>query len=81
MYAIGKVQLGKQGISENFMQTLKVHFEKYKNVKVSVMNSAGREKEKVKEYSEIILEKLGNNFSARIIGFTIVLKKWRKPVR
>lgn len=81
MQSIGKVQIGKNGITDNFMQTLKGHFEKYKNVKVSVMKSAGRNKEKVKEYSEILLEKLGKNFSARVIGFTIVLKKWRREVR
>jgi RNA-binding protein YhbY len=81
MQSIGKVQLGKQGITENFIQTLKGHFEKYKNVKVSVMKSAGRDREKVRGYAEVILEKLGNHFTARVIGFTIVLKKWRKAVR
>ena len=72
MQSIGKVHLGKQGITDNFMQTLRGHFEKYRNVKVSVMKSAGRNKEKVKEYSEILLEKLGVNYTARVIGFTIV---------
>jgi RNA-binding protein YhbY len=81
MQSIGKVQLGKQGITDNFMQTLIGHFEKYRNVKVSVMKSAGRNKEKVKEYSEILLEKLGNHYTGRVVGFTIVLKKWRKPQR
>ena len=81
MQSIGKVQLGKQGITNNFIQTLKGHFEKYRNVKISVMKSAGRNKEKVKQYSEILLEELGENFSARVIGFTIVLKKWRRAVR
>ncbi len=81
MQSIGKVQLGKQGVTDNFIQTLKRHFEKYRNVKVSVMKSAGRDREKVREYTDVILEKLGNHFTARVIGFTIVLKKWRKPVR
>ena len=81
MQSIGKVQLGKQGITDNFMQTLRGHFEKYRNVKVCVMKSAGRNKEKVEEYSDVLLEKLGKCFSARIIGFTIVLKKWRREVR
>jgi len=75
---IGKVQLGKQGITDNFIETLRNHFKKLKIVKVSVLKSAGHDKVKVKEYSEEILEKLGKNFTARTIGFTIVLKKWRK---
>jgi RNA-binding protein YhbY len=81
MLSVGKIQLGKSGVTDNFIQTLKEHFKKYRNIKISVMKSAGRNKEKVQEYSDLILNKLGNNFSARNIGFTIVLKKWRKPVR
>jgi RNA-binding protein YhbY len=81
MLSVGKIQLGKNGVTDNFIQTLKEHFKKYRNIKISVMKSAGRNKEKVQEYSDLILNKLGNNFSARNIGFTIVLKKWRKPVR
>ncbi len=45
------------------------------------MKAAGHDKQKVREMSDEILEKLGNNFTARVIGFTIVLKKWRKNVR
>ena len=81
MEKIGHIQLGKQGITDNFIETLKNHFKKCKNVKVSVLKSAGHEKAKVKEYSEEILDKLGKNFTAKIVGFTIFLKKWRKAVR
>ena len=81
MEKIGYVQLGKQGITDNFIGTLKNHFKKNKNVKVSVLKSAGHDKIKVKKFSEEILEKLGNNYTVRVIGFTIVLKKWRKAVR
>ena len=81
MENIGYVQLGKQGITDNFIETLENHFKKNKNVKVSVLKSAGHDKIKVKKFSEEILERLGNHYTARVIGFTIVLKKWRKSVR
>jgi len=71
------VQLGKNGVTENFIETLKHHFKSHENVKVSVLKGAGHEREKVEE----ILKKLGRNYTAKIIGFTIFLKKWRKPVR
>ncbi len=77
----GQVQLGKQGISENFIGTLKSHFDKCKNVKISVLKSVRKNKLQVKEFSEEILEKLGKNYTARVIGFTIFVKKWRKDVR
>ena len=81
MKSIARIQLGKQGITDNFIETLKSHFKNHQNVRVSVLKSAGHEKIKVKEYSDKILEKLGKNYSSRIIGFTIVLKKHRRAIR
>lgn len=74
-----EMQLGKNGLTENFIQTLKGYFEKRENIRISVLKSAGHEKEKVKKYAEDIQEKLGKYYTARVIGFTIILKKWRKP--
>jgi len=76
-----EMQLGKNGITDNFIKTLKNGFTFHENVRISILKSAGHGKEKVKEYEEEILNKLGNNYTARIIGFTLVIKKWRKPVR
>ena len=82
---IRQIQLGKSGITDNFINSLKNQFSKVKTVKISVLSSAraqGKEgKGQVKKYSEIILEKLGKNYTSRIIGFTIVIKKWRRDVR
>jgi RNA-binding protein YhbY len=75
------VQLGKNGVTENFLKTLQDHFLKHNDVKVSVLKGAGHEKEKVKEYSQEIIKGLGRYYTAKVIGFTIFIKKWRKPVR
>ncbi len=77
----GQVQLGKKGITENFIETLRDHFKKNDDVKVSVLKSAGHKKENIKKYSEKILDNLGKNYTAKIIGFSIFLKKWRKAQR
>jgi len=85
MPAIGNIQIGKNGITDNFIKTLETLFKNHSNVKVSVLRSArgeGKEgKKSVKTYSEKILESLGTKYTARVIGFTIVIKKWRKAVR
>ena len=78
---MGNVQLGKQGVTENFISTLKHYFKSHENVKISVLKSATRDREELKKNSEKILENLGRNFTARTIGFTIVVKKWRRNVR
>jgi len=81
MGIVGQIQLGKQGLTENFIESLKNLFKNNKNVKISVLKSARGDKDSVKKYSEDILDKLGKNYTARVIGFTIVLKKWRRDVR
>jgi RNA-binding protein YhbY len=81
MEKVISIQLGKKGITESFIESLKNHFKTYKNVRISVLKSASREKSKIKEYANEIIKELGNNYTARVIGFTIVLKKWRKPKR
>lgn len=79
MPVLAQIQLGKNGITENFIKTLKSYFKNHGTVKISVLKSAGREN--IKKYSEEILEKLGKNYTTRVIGFIINLKRWRKDVR
>ncbi|MDD5012644.1 MAG: YhbY family RNA-binding protein [Candidatus Nanoarchaeia archaeon] len=80
-----EMQLGKNGLTESFIQTLKSNFEKHETVRISVLKSAGgkegRTKNTAKKYSEEMLDKLGKNYTARLIGFKIILKKWRKAQR
>lgn len=80
--AITTIQLGKQGVTTNFILALKNQFNVRKNVKVAVLRAArgeGKEaKLKVKEYADKILEELGKTYTVNVIGFTISIKKWRK---
>ena len=46
-----EIQLGKNGITDNFIETLKHIFENHDNVRLSVLKSAGHDREKIKEYS------------------------------
>ena len=76
-----EIQLGKNGITDNFIETLKHIFENHDNIRLSVLKSAGHDREKIKEYSEKFLDKLGKNYTGKIIGFKIIFKKWRKNKR
>ncbi len=71
----GRIQIGKYGVTENFLQTLATYFKKYKTVKISVLKSAGHTKEKVKEIEKEIIEFLGTGFRSRVLGFVIVLQR------
>ncbi len=78
-----EIQLGKKGLTNEFLQEIKKRFEKksIKNVKVSVLKSARENRDDVKKYADEIAKFLGNKFSFRIIGFRIIFMKWRKEIR
>ncbi len=75
---VATIQLGKQGITENFLETLRGYFIRHTIVKVIVLRAAGHEKSEMQKYSEEILAALGPQYTARTIGFTIIVRKWRK---
>jgi len=71
---IARMQLGKNGITDNFISSLKNVFNTHNIVKIAVHQN----KEETKKMAEEIIKKLGSHYTSRIIGFTIVVKKWRK---
>ena len=75
-----EIQLGKKGLTSEFIQDIEKRLEKHRNVtiKISVLKSARESKEDVKKYAEEIIKKLGKQYTARTLGFSIFLKKWRK---
>ena len=79
--AISQVQLGKQGVTENFIHTLESHFKKHDIVKISVLKSCCRDREELKEMANKMVNSLGKNYTSKIIGYTIIVRKWRKNVR
>jgi len=80
MTSESEIQLGKKGLTSEFLEDLKKRFEKYQNksIKIHVLKSARESKQDVKQYAEEIIGFLGDKFTYKIIGFSIFLKKWRK---
>lgn len=76
-----QVQLGKNKVTESFIETLKSHFKNHENVKVSILKNATRDKAEMKKISDDILNGLGKNYTAKTLGFTIFLKKWKRNMR
>ena len=79
--AFREIQLGKKGITDNFIEGLRNHFKTCQTIKVSVLKSCCRDQEELKKIKQEILDKLGKNFTARRIGYTISFKKWRRDMR
>ena len=73
-----KFQIGKNGLTDGFIECLKKAFNSRNRVKISVLKSGGHEKENVREIAEKIQEGLGKNYVYKIVGFTISLIKLKK---
>lgn len=76
--ALVNLQIGKNGLTAEFISGLKNVFKNNENVRVSVLKSATRDRSELKEISAKILAELGKNYTCNIIGYTLVLRKWRK---
>jgi RNA-binding protein len=75
------MQIGKNGLTEGFFETISNSFKKHMIVKVSVLKNATRNRDEVKEIAEKIVARLGANYDYRLTGFTILVKKFKKAVR
>jgi len=73
-----KLQLGKNGLTEGFITNVKTAFKEAESVRISVLRSSTRDKNQLEEWTSKIISELGPNFTSKIIGYTIVLRKWRR---
>jgi RNA-binding protein YhbY len=76
-----ETQLGKNGITKEFIKDIEKRLEKDRNItmKVSVLKSARPEgKKDVKKYADELVDKLGVKYTVKTMGFSIFLRKWRK---
>jgi RNA-binding protein YhbY len=75
---VTKFQIGKNGITPGVLTSLSQDLKIHRQVRVTVLKSAGRNKERVKELASELKEKLPMKCSSRIIGFIIILAKTNK---
>ena len=73
-----QLQIGKKGLTKEFLEDLKIRFKNEENIRVSVLKSGSRDKEQLLKWKAEILNFLGINFTCNIIGYTLVIRKWRK---
>jgi len=68
-------QIGKNGVNDNVIQSLKNAFKTRKVVRISVLKAAGPTKDAVRMMANDISTRLGGNFTYTLIGFTIILRR------
>ena len=70
-------QLGKNGITVNFISSLDSAFKTHRQIRISALKSSGRDKESIKATDKEIVSKLKTNAIFKVIGFTIILRRVR----
>ena len=72
---IANFQIGKNGLTDGVVESLRLAFKKHKTVRISLLKSAAEERSKIKEIAEEIVKDLDGKGKYRIIGFTIVMRR------
>jgi RNA-binding protein YhbY len=78
--SVTKFQLGKKGLSKEFIESLRNAFNGTDSIRLSLLKSSTRDRDERIQIADEIISKLGKGkYTCKIIGYTIILKKWRKP--
>lgn len=73
-----KLQLGKKGLTDEFILNLKKIFEEAESIRISLLKTATRDKNEMESWARKMTSELGNKFTYNLVGYTIILRKWRK---
>jgi len=83
MKQIKKFQIGKNGLTDEFIEQLRNYFEKSgaEIVKVEILKSACRDKEHAREIGDKLVDGLGGKFDYKLVGYVLTVMKFRKARR
>ncbi len=81
MKPVKQLQIGKLGLTPAFIEQVKNTFKNSEQVRISLLKSATRDKSEAKKIAEELVDELGKNFTYRLIGYKLIIQKWRKDKR
>ena len=81
MKPLKRLQIGKNGLSEAFVEQVRVMFRKEKVVKVSILKSACRDKKGAEKIARNLVDALGEKFDFKLVGYVVTVIKFRKAQR
>ena len=76
-----KFQIGKNGITDGVIKSLNQDLKTHNQIRVSILKSAERNREKILLIAEEIIKKVDYHCNYRIIGFTILIRKQSTHVK
>lgn len=81
MKQIKRIQLGKKGLTEEFINQARDLFKNEEIIKISILKSACRNKNDAEKLADNLMESLGKNFDYKLVGYVLTVRKFRKDIR
>jgi len=81
MRPIKRLQIGKNGLSAEFIDQVKSIFKKETLVKISILKSACRDKGDAKKIGDDLVNELGKKYDYKLVGYVLTVIKFRKVQR
>lgn len=81
MKQIKRLQLGKAGLSDAFVEQVKNVFENEKILKISILKSACRDKSEAGDIGRRLVGLLGPKYDYKLIGYVLTIVRYRKEQR
>ena len=82
---IASVHIGKQGLTKGMIDLLEKMFQTHELVKIAVLKSATRNRDELRKIAQEIcselMKRFKKEFTFRIVGFTIFMRKWRRGAK
>ncbi len=81
MKPIKRLQIGKAGLSDAFVEQVRSIFENEKILKISILRSCCRDKGEADEIGRRLIELLGKKYDYKLVGYVLTVIKLRKERR
>ncbi len=81
MKQIKKLQIGKNGLTDAFIEQVKSIFETETLIKISILKSACRDKKDAKKIGDDLVAELGKKYDYKLVGYVLTVIKYRKEQR
>lgn len=81
MKPVKNLQMGKNGLSDAFVDQVRSIFDTERMVKISILKSACRDRDEARRIGEDLIGRLGPKFGFKLIGYVLTVSKFRKSQR
>ena len=78
---VQKLQIGKNGVTDAFAEQVRTVLPKGQLIKINILKSACRDKKQADVMALELVDKLGKEYTYKLIGYVLTVKRYRKDMR